>query len=289
MNFAQWITPRFAIPVLALSGSFFVAYYPVWLKLIKDWGVDDNYSHGYFIPFIAAYMVWQRKDDLAKASKGGSGWGLALVVLGLAQYAVAWAGSEYFLQGTSMVVVLFGVAMFLWGWDATKLLWVPIAYLALMVPLPAIIWNKIAFPMKLFASAVAADTIQALGYTVLREGNILTLPNTVLEVADACSGLRSLTSLLALSTAVAYLASMEAWKKWLLFLSAAPIAVVGNVLRLIATAVLARHYGSAVAEGFLHTFSGWLVFMLGLAMLASVYTLLRPSSRPSTTAQSNQQ
>ncbi len=263
------------VPLAALSVSFLVLYYPVLAKLIQDWGVDDNYSHGYFIPFIAAYMVWQRKEDLAAANKKGSPWGLVLVFLGLAQFVLAWAGSEYFLQGTSMVVVLFGVVLFLWGPTLTKIVWVPVAYLALMVPLPAILWNKIAFPMKLFASKVAADVIQAMGYTVLREGNILTLPNTVLEVADACSGLRSLTSLLALSAAMAYLAPMAAWKKWLLFLSAAPIAVVCNVLRLIGTAVLARHYGAGVAEGFLHTFSGWLVFLLGLAMLGGVYALLR--------------
>jgi len=275
MNVPQTSNLRPSIPFFALSASFLLLYYPVVVKLVQDWGVDDNYSHGYFIPFIAAYMVWQKKEELASAPKKGSLWGLVVVLMGLAQFALAWAGSEYFLQGTSIVVVLFGVVLFLWGSASTKIVWVPIAYLAFMVPLPAILWNKIAFPMKLFASKVAADAIQALGFTVLREGNILTLPNTVLEVADACSGLRSLTSLLALSAAMAYLASMGSWKKWLLFLSAAPIAVVCNVLRLIGTAVLARYYGAAVAEGFLHTFSGWLVFILGLAMLAAVYALLQ--------------
>ncbi len=283
MDLLKGMSVRSSFPFLALGISFAVLYYPVILKLVHDWGVDDNYSHGYFIPFIAAYMVWQRKEELERVPKKGSPWGLVLVLAGLGQFLLAWAGSEYFLQGTSMVVVLFGVVLFLWGPKLTKILWVPIAYLALMVPLPAILWNKIAFPMKLFASKVAADVIQAMGYTVLREGNILTLPNTVLEVADACSGLRSLTSLLALSAAIAYLATMKSWKKWLLFLAAAPIAVVSNVLRLIGTAVLARHYGAGVAEGFLHTFSGWLVFILGLAMLGGVYTLLRPSTNNSTT------
>lgn len=269
------ITVRSFISFLALGASFVVLYYPVLAKLVHDWGVDDNYSHGYFIPFIAAYMVWQRKEDLAAAAPGkGTWWGQAVVLAGLLQFALAWAGSEYFLQGTSIVVVLFGVTLLLWGWPVTRIVWIPIAYLVFMVPLPAILWNKIAFPMKLFASKVAADAIHALGYTVLREGNILTLPNTVLEVADACSGLRSLTSLLALSTALAYMARMKPWKKGLLFLSAAPIAVACNIIRLVGTAVLAHHYGAGVAEGFLHTFSGWLVFILGLAMLAGVYALL---------------
>lgn len=279
MNAPQPTNLRSSLPLFALSASFLLLYYPVVVKLVQDWSVDDNYSHGYFIPFIAAYMIWQRKGELAAVPKRGSGWGLVVVLMGLAQFALAWAGSVYFLQGISIVVVVFGVVLFIWGPVLTKIVWVPIAYLALMVPLPAILWNKIAFPMKLFASKVAADVIQALGYTVLREGNILTLPNTVLEVADACSGLRSLTSLLALSAAMAYLAPMASWKKWLLFLSAAPIAIVCNVLRLIGTAILARHYGAAVAEGFLHTFSGWLVFILGLAMLAGVYTLLRPATK----------
>lgn len=274
MNLPKTITPRSSIPFLALAASFAVLYYPVLAKLLQDWNVDDNYSHGYFIPFIAAYMVWQRRDDLATAPKAGSLWGLAVLAGGLLQLLLAWASSIYFLQGTSIAVVLFGVILFLWGGRAARIVFVPIAYLVFMVPLPAILWNKIAFPMKLFASKLAADAIHLLGYTVLREGNILTLPSTTLEVADACSGLRSLTSLLALSTALAYLAPMNPWKKWILFLSAAPIAVVCNIIRLIGTAVLAHHYGPAVAEGFLHSFSGWLVFILGLAMLGGVYALL---------------
>ncbi len=280
MTSQRAISSRSSFPFLVLIVSFIVLYYPVIIKLMQDWNTDDNYSHGYFIPFIAAYMIWQRKDELAAASGKGSWWGLPILGLGLAQFVVAWAGSEYFLQGTSIVVVLWGAVLFLWGSRVAKMVLIPTAYLVFMVPLPAILWNKIAFPMKLFASKLAADAIHLMGYTVLREGNILILPSTTLEVADACSGLRSLTSLLALSAALAYLAPMGRWKKWTIFLSAAPIAVVCNIIRLIGTAVLAHHYGAGVAEGFLHTFSGWLVFILGLAMLGGVYTVLRPRTSP---------
>lgn len=265
-----------SLPSLAVLGGAFVAlYHPVLLKLIHDWGVDENYSHGYFIPFIVGYMIWQRKEELRAIAPEPSFGGLLVLLVGLAQLLIAWVGTEYFFQGTSMIVVLAGTALFLGGPKVTKRLLVPMAYLIFMIPLPAILWNQVAFPMKLFASFIAGNTIQALGYTVLREGNILTLPNITLEVADACSGLRSLTSLLALSGALAYLSSLSAGRKWLLFLSAAPIAVLCNVIRLTATAILARHYGSLVAEGFLHSFSGWLVFIMGVAMLAGVHGLLK--------------
>jgi len=128
--------------------------------------------------------------------------------------------------------------------------------------------------MKLFSSSIAERAIHALGISVLREGNILILASTTLEVADACSGLRSLTSLLALSAALAYLSSHTRWKKWLLFISACPIAILVNIIRLVLTAGLASRFGEAVAQGFLHEFSGWLIFLLGLAMLVSTHSLL---------------
>jgi len=187
---------------------------------------------------------------------------------------LSWVGSEYFLQGTSIIVTLLGCILYLYGWKISWRTAIPILYLLFMIPLPAIIWNQIAFPLKLYASSAAAMMINTLGYTVLREGNILTLPNITLEVADACSGLRSLTSLLALSALLAYLADHGWLKKMIIFLSAVPIAIVCNIFRLTATAVLARHFGAAVAEGFIHEFSGIVVFVLGLIMLAGVRGLM---------------
>jgi exosortase len=148
-----------------------------------------------------------------------------------------------------------------------------------MVPLPAIIWNKLAFPLALFASKISADLVGFMGLSILREGNILILPNITLQVVEACSGLRSLTTLLALSAFVAFFVDHPAWKKWLLFLSGVPIALASNVVRLAGTAVLARHFGSQAAHGFIHDFSGWVVFVLGLLMLLGVNAVLTKIGR----------
>jgi exosortase len=262
------------IQIGLILGPFLILYSPVIAKLVVDWGIDDNYSHGYFIPFIASYMIWSIRKDLKNLQPVPSNLGLPLLILGLGQLIVARVGSEYFLQQTSMILVLFGLLLFLMGKKFTKKVFFSIVYLFFMIPFPAIIWDKIAFPMKLFASYLAVKVIGLLGIPIFREGNILHLANTTLEVADACSGLRSLTSLLALSAALVFFMDYSRFKKWLLFFSAVPIAIVTNIARLTVTAALASKYGEKVAQGFLHEFSGWLVFMLGLAMLIGVNVLL---------------
>lgn len=265
---------------LGLLVSFFLLlYYPVIAGMIHDWEVNKNYSHGYLIPFITGYMIWNIRKELLEIEISPNNWGALLILAGIGQLIVAWVGSEYFLKRTSMIVILFGIALFLAGSKFTKKLSMPLLYLIFMIPIPAIIWNKFAFPMKLFASYIAVHVVNAIGISILREGNILHLASTTLEVADACSGIRSLTSLLALSAAFVFFVNLTKWKKWVLFLSAVPIAIFTNVLRLTITAALASRYGEKVAQGFLHDFSGWLIFMLGLVMLIGVNVLLSRTKR----------
>jgi exosortase len=254
--------------------AFLALYYPFITTLVRDWDTNENYSQGYFIPFVSAYMIWSLREELAAIDLKPSGWGLALVALGLLQLFVARVGSEFFLQRTSMIVVLFGLSFFLFGCRVTRAVWLPLVYLIYMIPLPAIIWNRIAFPMQLFASAMTEDVVRFIGIPILREGNVLHLAETTLEVVEACSGLRSLINLLALGTAFGFIIDKKAWKRWVLFLSSFPIAVVVNIIRLTATAILASRYGSEVAHGFLHDFSGWLVFVLGIGSLIGVQVLL---------------
>jgi exosortase len=263
-----------SLPWFFLAGSIVVLYFPVMAKLVHDWEVDPNYSHGYFIPFIAAFMVWMRKHELAERPVQPTFWGLILVLAGLGQLFVAWVGSEYFLQGTSLILVLLGTVLTLWGRPRTALVLVPIVYLVFMVPLPAIIWNKVAFPLSLFASMSAAQAIDLIGLSVLREGNIITLPNITLQVVEACSGLRSLVTLLAMSALLASMAPFRAYSQWILFLAAVPVALLCNVIRLVGTAILAHNFGAGMAQGFIHDFSGWLVFVLGLGLLLLVYWVL---------------
>jgi exosortase len=272
--------------VTLLTMLLILLYFPFIRTMVHDWSVDDNYSHGYLIPFIAAYMVWSRRKELKEVTISPSNWGLILIGLGLAQLTVAKIGSELFLQRTSIIVTLFGIVLFLLGRKFTKKIAIPLLYLIFMVPVPAIIWNQFAFPMKLFASYITASIVDGIGITILREGNVLHLATTTLEVADACSGLRSLTSLLALSGACAYLFPLRTMNRWVLFFSAIPIAIVVNIFRLVLTAILAQRFGAQVAEGFLHEMSGVLVFVIAFLLLFMVYSILSKLERNGSTQSS---
>jgi exosortase len=261
---------------LVLLAALVGLYYPVLTYLVHDWSTNDNYSHGFFIPLISGYMVYALREELGRITVRPANWGLLVLLAGLGQLYVARVGSEYFLQRTSLILVLLGMVLFLWGRELTKKLLLPIGYLLFMVPIPAIIWNKIAFPMQLFSSAVTERVIQAIGLPVFREGNVLHLAQTTLEVVDACSGLRSLTTMFALAAALAWFSDFATWKKWLLFFTAAPVAIFANIVRLTATAGLASVYGEKVAQGFLHDFSGLFTFVFGLALLILTSKFFQP-------------
>jgi exosortase len=252
-------------------------YLPFLKSLILDWGTNDDYSHGYFIPFLSAYFIYTLRDELRKIAVKPSNIGLAVLFIGLGQLIIAKIGSEYFLQRTSLIIVLFGLVLFFLGGQYFRKLFFPLAYLIFMVPLPAIIWNKIAFPMQLFASYLTEQVISLLGIPIYREGNVMHLAQTTLEVVAACSGLRSLVTMFALSGALAFLSTLSAKKKWILFFSAAPIAIFANITRLTATALMATKIGAEAAQGFLHEFSGIVVFLLGMSLLIAVNWILGKS------------
>lgn len=261
--------------LLGLVGlALFALYFPFLTTLFADWGRNDDYSHGYFIPVLTGYFLYTMRERLGKVAIAPNTFGLVLIVLGLAQLTVAKIGSEYFLQRTSLIVCLFGLVLFFLGWQFLKVLFFPLGYLFFMVPIPAIIWNKISFPMQLFSSFLTEHVVRLLGIPIFREGNVIHLAQTTLEVVAACSGLRSLVTMFALSGAMAILSTMSTGKRLLLFVAAVPIAIFANIFRLTTTAILATQMGSAAAQGFLHELSGMVVFMLGLALLLLVNWLL---------------
>lgn len=237
-------------------------YFPIIRGLAADWSSNDNYSHGFFIPLISAYMVYTMKGELQKLPVRPKNWGILLLLAGLGQLYIASVGSEFFLQRTSLILVLLGAVLYLWGTPVTSKAIVPILYLLFMVPLPAIIWNKIAFPMQLFSSAITEHVVRLLGIPIFREGNVLHLAQTTLEVVDACSGLRSLTTMFALAAAFAWFSEYANWKKWVLFFSAAPVAIFANMIRLTATAGLASVYGERLPRGFCMNSQGCLLLCL---------------------------
>ena len=275
MNKNTTFSSQAALSLGLMLFSMGLLYFPVLQKLFQDWGTNDNYSHGYFIPVLSLYIIYTLKDDLKRLPIHGNIVGLILLSAGLGQLIIGKVGAEFFLQRTSLLPVLAGIVLYCLGFSFLKKLFLPIAYLIFMIPLPAIIWNKIAFPMQLFGSSITEKVVAFMGIPIFREGNVLHLANTTLEVIDACSGLRSLTTLFALSAIFAVLSTHTTPKKWLLFLAAAPIAIFANIVRLSATALLASKYGGDIAHGFLHDFSGLLVFAVGISLLVSVSKMLK--------------
>lgn len=265
---------RLFVALATVFTAVLVLYYPYLSGLIEDWGANDDYSHGYFIPFIAMYMVYAIRRKIIVQPVKPQNLGLVIIVAGLAVLIVSKIGSEFFLQRTSFIIVLIGCVSFLLGSHCLKLLSVPICYLIFMIPLPAIIWNKIAFPLQLFGSYLTEQIVRFLGIPIFREGNVLHLVETTLEVVAACSGLRSLMTMFALATLLAFLSSLSYPRKIILFISAAPVAIAANIFRLTSTAILATKYGSEVAHGFMHDFSGMVVFAVGFSLLLGISTIL---------------
>lgn len=262
------------IQILVLLFLITILFLPTIEVMIWDWENNANYSHGYLIPFITGFMIFSMRKELSRLEPAPSNWGLLLIVYGMLQLIVARVVSENFLQRTSLLFLIYGLVLFLLGKAITRRLNLPIVFLAFMIPIPPLIWNTIAFPMQIFASTITEKVISVIGIPVLREGNVLHLSQTSLEVVDACSGLRSLVSMMALSAAFAFFIDISKTKKWILFFSAFPIAIIVNVIRLTITAGLASKYGEKVAQGFLHDASGFIIFGLGLLLLYGVSVLL---------------
>jgi exosortase len=259
---------------LSLLAAFLYLYAAVLPPLIADWLDDPNYSHGFLVPGLSAYFVWDRRQTLAGLRPQPHWGGLVLLWCGLGMLLLGHLGAELFLMRSSMVVVLTALVWYLLGRHYVHALAFPLAFLLFMIPLPAIFLNTITLPLQLLATQVSTFALQLVQLPVYREGNIIYLPHATLEVVEACSGLRSLVSLLALAVVLAYLTQRRLSTRWILVLSAVPIALVANAFRIWATGVLAYRYGTQAAEGFYHTFAGWLVFVVALGLLLGEGALL---------------
>ena len=249
-------------------------YGGIMVSLGRQWGSDDNYSHGFFVIPLAAFFAWERRDALRRAERRPSAVGLFVIAGSLLLLVAGRLGAELFLTRVSLVGVLAGITLYIWGREHLRLLAFPLAFLLLMVPLPAIIFNKLAFPLQLIASRVGETAIAAAGIPVLREGNVLQLPTRDLEVAEACSGIRSLVSLIMLSIVLGYFTERRTGARVLIALAAIPIAIAANAARVAGTGIASELISPAAAEGFFHTFSGWLVFVVAFAGLLIVQRLI---------------
>lgn len=257
------------LPLLVLM------YYSIIPEMVMHWYSDENYSHGFLVPIIAGYFFWQRWPDLKELPVKPDGLGLVVIIWGVLQLLVAWFGSEYFTMRSSLIVQIAGIILFFFGRKVLKGMSLPIGYLIFMIPIPYIIYDMVAFPLKLFVTRVSVAFMKIVGVVVIREGNIIMFPATTLEVADACSGIRSLISLLAIAAAYAFLLKTSNVHRCIIIFSAIPIAVATNSLRVIVTGILAQWWGARAAEGFFHEFAGMAVFVLAMVMLVAFGEILR--------------
>jgi exosortase len=251
-----------------------VVYAEIVPEMVIDWYKDDNYSHGFIVPLIAGYFIYIKRKELATAEVEPCKGGLLVILLGLAQLLVSWLGTEYFNMRLSLIVVMAGLILFLFGREVLKIFKLPLFYLVLMIPIPYIIYDSVAFPLKLFVTKVSVAFLEMVGVVLLREGNIIMFPTITLEVADACSGLRSLMSLIALSVAYAYFIKVSTLKRWILIFSAVPFAIITNIFRVIITGLLAQWWGAKAAEGFFHEFAGLTIFVMAFVMLLGLGAIL---------------
>ena len=259
---------------LAVAIVLGALYWGVASHLVEQWADDDNYTHGFLIVPLALYFVWEKREELKRMGPQPGVLGAGLLAVGLLMLIVGVVGAELFLQRFSLILVLGGLVWLILGRAFLRELAFPLAFLIFMVPLPAIVMNAIAFPLQLFAAQTATFCMQAAGVPVLREGNTIVLSNTTLEVVEACSGIRSLQALLALGAVYGYFTQRANWKRWALIALSIPIAIAANAFRVAGTGFLAHFIGPQAAQGFYHSFAGWLVFVVAFVLLLGTGTLL---------------
>ena len=258
-----------------LSALVFVLYAPVLRHLVEQWWTDPNYGHGFFIPLFSGYVLWRERSRWTKCEIKPSAFGFVVMLGGAGLLLLGSLGAELFISRFSLLVLLAGMILFLAGWKTLRVVSFPLGYLVWMIPVPVIIFNQITFPLQLVASRLAAAGLELVQVPVLRDGNVLVMSNYSLEVVEACSGIRSLTTLIALAVAYGYLAETRRWLRYLLACLMIPIAVVTNAMRILGTGMLAHRYGPTIAEGFLHGFSGWLIFVSALVLMFLCHWILR--------------
>ena len=254
-------------------------YKDIFAALVRQWWNDPNFSHGFFVPLLSAYLVWERRDALAALPPKPSWWGLAVMLGAIGVLLLGTFGAELFLSRSSFIFLLAGLVIFFLGWAQFRALIFPWAFLFLMVPIPTLILNEITLPLQFLASNLGASLLRLVGVPVLREGNVIQLPAITLEVVEACSGIRSLVSLITLAIIYGYLLEKDKLIRVLLVLSAVPIAIAANALRIMGTGLAGSYWSPDKAEGFFHEFSGWVIFILSLLMLLGVHRLLGAGAR----------
>jgi exosortase len=246
-------------------------YRPIVVGLAEQCWRDPNCSHGFLVPIFSGFVLWRERSRLLTLSPRPSAWGLPFLVAALGVLVVGVFGAELFLSRVSFLLVVASLIVHLLGWGYFRAVLFPLAFLILMIPLPEIVLGQVTFPLQILASKFAAASLHLMNVPVLREGNVIKLSTITLAVAEACSGIRSLSSLLTLAVIYGFFVEQKKSIRTVLVFSAIPIAVVANGLRIFGTGLLAQYWGPSIAEGFFHTFSGLSMFLLCLVLLGCLH------------------
>jgi exosortase len=260
---------------VALIGILVMAVYcRVLAKLVTDWAEIPDFSHGFLVPIFAAYLVWTKRKTLLKTKVAPTWTGVAIVALGLMVLLLGVYGAELFLSRISLVILLAGLVLSFGGWQLLKELRFPLLVLLLAIPIPAIIFNKITFPLQILATKLSSALLQLFDVPVLREGNIIQLSVMKLEVAEACSGIRSLVSLFTLAIFYGYFLEKSPLRRTVLAVASIPIAIAANAVRIFGTGLCVQYWDPDKAMGFFHEFQGWVMFLVSLGCLFIVHRII---------------
>jgi exosortase len=265
---------QFAVGATVICLLIAAVYYQVLGKLVIDWWKTPDFSHGFLVPVFSAYLIWEKRKILRNTKIAPCWSGIAVVALGLIVLLLGVYGSELFLSRVSLIILLAGLVLCFGGWKFLNELSFALLVLLLAIPIPAIIFNQITFPLQILASKLASALLPLFGVPVLREGNVIELPLMKLEVAEACSGIRSLMSLFTLAVFYGYFLEKSVWRRIALVLASVPIAIAANAVRILGTGLCVQYWDPDKALGFFHEFSGWVIFLVSLACLYSVHRVM---------------
>jgi exosortase len=267
------------LPAAVLVCLVVAIYAGVFVKLVNDWYTNPDFSHGFLVPLFSAYLIWTKRDVLRRTVVKQSWSGVWLVVGGIILLFLGVYGAELFLSRISFVMLLAGLIWTLAGRQFLRELRFPLLVLLLAIPFPAVVYNQITFPLQILASKLASAALPVFGVPVMRDGNIIQLPSMQLEVAEACSGIRSLMSLFTAAIFYGYFLEPSVKRRVILALAALPIAVIANGVRILGTGLAVQYWDPQKALGFFHEFSGWLIFVFSLLCLYFLHTAMNLSSR----------
>ena len=272
------------MPYLLVALVVTAIYYQVVGKLVSDWYTNPDFSHGFLVVPFALYVLWDKRKVLRDTPIQQTWSGVWLIVAAIFVLFMGVYGAELFLSRLSLVMLLGGIVWTLCGRAMLREVRFAVLVLLLAIPIPAVLFNQITFPLQLLASRMASSLLPLFGVPVLRDGNIIQLPSMQLEVAEACSGIRSLMSLFAVAIFYGYFLERGTWRRVILALASIPIAVFANAARIVGTGLCVQYWNPDKAVGFFHEFSGWLMFLISLSSLYIVHSLMRlkiPAGRKS--------